>query len=141
MNSSEEMLAEIVDVSTATKSGERIDAKPRVGMDTLPMHTSVSGDAGPLWKEELCDDPTLCTVIPHLGRFRKRVLILCTGGTLTMSNDPTKGNSLAPVQGALTSYLEGMPELTDDPEMPEISKLFMVLYLLRIPMYCKSLMS
>ena len=47
-------------------------------------------------------------------------LVLCTGGTLTMSNDPTQGNSLAPVQGALTSYLAGMKELTDDPEMPEI---------------------
>jgi Asparaginase. len=37
-----------------------------------------------------------------------------------MSNDPTQGNSLAPVQGALTEYLETMRELTDDPEMPEI---------------------
>lgn len=37
-----------------------------------------------------------------------------------MSNDPAQGNSLAPVQGALTKYLEGMTELTDDPEMPEI---------------------
>lgn len=42
------------------------------------------------------------------------------GGTLTMSNDPTKGNSLAPVQGALTSYMAKMSELTDDPEMPEV---------------------
>ncbi|KAL7502827.1 hypothetical protein ACHAXN_000726 [Cyclotella atomus] len=38
-----------------------------------------------------------------------------------MQNDPTKGNSLAPVQGALTSYLAGMSELTSDPEMPEIT--------------------
>lgn len=37
-----------------------------------------------------------------------------------MSNDPTQGNSLAPVQGALTSYLESMRELTDDPEMPQV---------------------
>ena len=37
-----------------------------------------------------------------------------------MSNDPSKGNSLAPVQGALTSYLATMRELTEDPEMPEI---------------------
>lgn len=54
--------------------------RPRADMDVLPVHTSVSADAGPLWKEELCDDPNLCTVIPHRGRFRKRVLILCTGG-------------------------------------------------------------
>ena len=37
-----------------------------------------------------------------------------------MQNDPKKGNSLAPVEGALTSYLETMRELTEDPEMPEI---------------------
>jgi L-asparaginase len=37
-----------------------------------------------------------------------------------MSNDPTQGNSLAPVQGALTKYLETMREFTEDPEMPEI---------------------
>eukprot|EP00568_Trieres_chinensis_P000219 CAMPEP_0183307150 /NCGR_PEP_ID=MMETSP0160_2-20130417/16558_1 /TAXON_ID=2839 ORGANISM="Odontella Sinensis, Strain Grunow 1884" /NCGR_SAMPLE_ID=MMETSP0160_2 /ASSEMBLY_ACC=CAM_ASM_000250 /LENGTH=356 /DNA_ID=CAMNT_0025470675 /DNA_START=475 /DNA_END=1545 /DNA_ORIENTATION=+ len=37
-----------------------------------------------------------------------------------MSNDPAQGNSLAPVQGALTSYLETMRELTEDPEMPEV---------------------
>ena len=37
-----------------------------------------------------------------------------------MSADPTNGNSLAPVQGALTEYLAGMRELTDDPEMPEV---------------------
>jgi hypothetical protein len=89
-------------------------------ISTIPVHTSVARDAGPLWNEELCDDPSLCTIIPHKGRSRKRVLVLCTGGTLTMQNDPTKGNSLAPVQGALTSYLAGMSELTSDPEMPEI---------------------
>jgi L-asparaginase len=89
-------------------------------MNDLPIHTSVAKDAGPLWKEEICDDPSLCTVIPHKGRSRKKVLLLCTGGTLTMQNNPTKGNSLAPVQGALTSYLAGMSELTSDPEMPEI---------------------
>ncbi|KAL3787261.1 hypothetical protein HJC23_004135 [Cyclotella cryptica] len=89
-------------------------------LDELPIHNSVASDAGPLWKEELCDDPALCTVIPHRGRPRKRVLVLCTGGTLTMQNDAMKGNSLAPVQGALTKYLAGMSELTSDPEMPEI---------------------
>lgn len=37
-----------------------------------------------------------------------------------MSVDPTQGNSLAPVQGALTKFMASMRELTDDPEMPEI---------------------
>jgi len=53
------------------------------------------------------------------GSHRKRVLILCTGGTLTMAPDPTKGGSLAPVQGALVKYLEEMREL-NDPNMPEV---------------------
>lgn len=83
----------------------------------LPVHSSVSHDAGPLWEAEDGDD---ATIIPHRGQCRKRVLVLCTGGTLTMCNDPAQGNSLAPVQGALTNYLAGMRELTEDPEMPEI---------------------
>jgi hypothetical protein len=82
----------------------------------IPAHKSVQSPAGPLW--DSLDERTHC--LPHRGRSRKRVLVLCTGGTLTMSNDPTQGNSLAPVQGALTEYLATMRELTDDPEMPEI---------------------
>lgn len=88
---------------------------PRSDMNSVPVHTSIASDAGPLWKEELRDD-----AIHPLFSSRKRVLVLCTGGTLTMSNDPTKGNTLVPVQGALTSYLAGMKELTEDPDMPEI---------------------
>jgi len=84
----------------------------------IPTHAALSRDAGPLWEPEKCDSNT--DLIPHPGRCRKRVLVLCTGGTLTMSVDPTQGNSLAPVQGALTNYLAGMTELTEDPEMPEI---------------------
>jgi hypothetical protein len=83
---------------------------------TMPIHKAVQSPAGPLWNS--LDDRT--HFLPHRGRGRKRVLVLCTGGTLTMSHDPTQGNSLAPVQGALTEYLATMRELTDDPEMPEI---------------------
>lgn len=90
-------------------------------------HPSVQKRAGPLWSnvninnasEDKTDDIT--KNLSHMGKApRKRVLVLCTGGTLTMSNDPGKGNSLAPVQGALTEYLETMREFTEDPEMPEI---------------------
>ena len=120
-NSSEIPVVDADRISDASAAPSRIGGRPHRSLADLSVHMSVSGDAGPLWKEELCDDNSdLCTIIPHRGRFRKRVLVLCTGGTLTMSNDPTKGNSLAPVQGALTSYLAGMSELTDDPEMPEI---------------------
>lgn len=91
------------------------------GKDPLPIHEAIQTAAGLLCEE--CnhgnhDDQT--HTLPHRGNSRKRVLVLCTGGTLTMSNDPTKGGSLAPVQGALTSYMQGMRELTEDPEMPEI---------------------
>jgi hypothetical protein len=73
-----------------SKSSEDITSLPNVygsqssPANDLPIHTSVAHDAGPLWKDELCDDNSLGTVIPHKGRSRKRVLVLCTGGTLTM---------------------------------------------------------
>ena len=110
----------------ATTASKQVDTTKQatqhssVQRDDIPAYESVAKDAGPLFKEELCEEDDLCTVIPHRGRYRKRVLVLCTGGTLTMSADPTRGNSLAPVQGALTEYLAQMSELTDDPEMPEI---------------------
>ena len=42
---------------------------------------------------------------------RKRILILCTGGTLTMASDPKQGGALAPVQGAISKYMKDMTEL------------------------------
>lgn len=92
----------------------------------LPEHTSIQEPAGLMCGRKTAkladgDEEIRCApTVPHTGEGRKSVLILCTGGTLTMSNDPSKGNSLAPVQGALTEYLQKMPELTADPEMPEI---------------------
>lgn len=53
------------------------------------------------------------------GQQRRRVLLLCTGGTLTMAPDPKNGGALAPVQGALVKYLKEMREL-NDPGMPEV---------------------
>ena len=52
------------------------------------------------------------------GRNRKRVLVLCTGGTLTMAPDPAQGGALAPVEGALSAYMQQMKELYQ-PNMPE----------------------
>jgi len=88
--------------------------------DPLPVHHSVQTRAGLLCNDADCLEDDWTHTVPHRGRGRKRVLVLCTGGTLTMENDPSQGNSLAPVQGALTRYLDRMPELTNDPEMPEI---------------------
>jgi len=50
---------------------------------------------------------------------RKRVLVLCTGGTLTMAPDPERGGALAPVEGALTAYMKEMRELNNE-NMPEV---------------------
>jgi len=89
-------------------------------IDPLPVHKSILTPTGLLCDPADCLEDDTTHRLPHRGQSRKRVLVLCTGGTLTMSNDPTKGNSLAPVQGALTGYMESMRELTEDPEMPEI---------------------
>ncbi|GMH48486.1 hypothetical protein TL16_g00300 [Triparma laevis f. inornata] len=58
------------------------------------------------------------TYLPSHSR-KKRVLVLCTGGTLTMAPDSTKNGGLAPVEGALTEWMSNMRELQQD-EMPEI---------------------
>ena len=68
--------------------------------------------AGPLYCEGDAE-----TFIPQVSAYepneqrRKRVLVLCTGGTLTMAPDPSRGGSLAPVQGALTEWMREMREL------------------------------
>lgn len=53
------------------------------------------------------------------NRRKKRVLVLCTGGTLTMAPDPHQNGALAPVEGAVTNYMRDMKELKSE-NMPEI---------------------
>ena len=107
------------DMGNSGVTKETVNGMP--APDPLPVYNSVwKTPAGVLCDAKECVEDDDTHILPHKGRSRKRVLVLCTGGTLTMSNDPTKGNSLAPVQGALTSYMSTMRELTDDPEMPEI---------------------
>ena len=53
-----------------------------------------------------------------VGR-RKRVLVLCTGGTLTMAPNSEKGGALSPVPGALTDFMKSMLELTNC-QMPQV---------------------
>ncbi len=55
----------------------------------------------------------------------KRVLVLCTGGTMTMVPDATNNNALTPQQGALSNYIQNhmVPELYykfGNHSMPEI---------------------
>lgn len=98
-------------------SNDKEQVTPR---SPAPVHKSLQTPAGLLCTDASCITDDLTQTLRHRGRPRKRILVLCTGGTLTMSNDPTQGNSLAPVQGALTSYLASMREITQDEEMPEI---------------------
>jgi Asparaginase, N-terminal len=51
------------------------------------------------------------------GRIKKRILVLCTGGTLTMAPDPNQGGALAPVEGAISKYMKNMEEL-NSPDLP-----------------------
>jgi hypothetical protein len=86
------------------------------------MGKSLQAPAGPLWGDDVLDDDDIAngqdkSYIPQVslhhgdGRRQKRVLMLCTGGTLTMAPDPAQGGALAPVEGALSSYLQEMNEL------------------------------
>jgi L-asparaginase len=85
--------------------------------------------AGPLWGPDIVSDDSSMeeqsrSYIPEVplytgeGRIRTRVLVLCTGGTLTMAPDPNQGGALAPVQGAISRYMSDMTEL-NQPGMPE----------------------
>jgi hypothetical protein len=51
------------------------------------------------------------------GRVKKRILVLCTGGTLTMAPAPNQGGALAPVEGAISKYMTNMEEL-NSPDLP-----------------------
>jgi L-asparaginase len=94
------------------------------------MGTPLQTPAGPLWGSDIFSDhededdevdtPIITpgnSYIPEVkmyegdGREKKRVLILCTGGTLTMAPDPKQGGALAPVEGAISSYMQSMNEL------------------------------
>ena len=91
------------------------------------MGESLQPPAGCLWApgtydNDIGDRQFIPQVALHAtdGRHRKRVLVLCTGGTLTMAPDPSLGGALAPVEGALSHYMESMTELEAD-HMPEIT--------------------
>jgi hypothetical protein len=89
------------------------------------MGESLQPPAGRLWDpRDYDDDIGDRQFIPQValheadGRRKKRVLILCTGGTLTMAPDPEQDNALAPVEGALSDYMKHMNEL-EAPHMPD----------------------
>ena len=91
------------------------------------MGTPLQEPAGPLWGPDILDDDHdpdgIRPFIPEVPfsnevQERKRVLVLCTGGTLTMAPDPNQGGALAPVQGAISRYMEDMTEL-HSANMPE----------------------
>mmetsp|Transcript_5984 Transcript_5984/g.12332 ORF Transcript_5984/g.12332 Transcript_5984/m.12332 type:complete len:229 (+) Transcript_5984:83-769(+) len=85
------------------------------------MGESLQPPAGRLWEED--DDHYIPEVKLHAGdgRQRRRVLVLCTGGTLTMAPSAEHEGALAPVEGALSSCMEHMDELQnrDQNNMPD----------------------
>jgi Asparaginase, N-terminal len=87
---------------------------------------SLQPPAGELWKKQYPNEQVPDDFIPQIslhlgdGRRRKRILILCTGGTMTMAPDPHQCGALAPVDGALSKYIQDMNELNDNQNMPEI---------------------
>ncbi len=91
------------------------------------MGDPLQESAGPLWGPDIVGDDESSSFIPEVPLYlgeggrsssRKRILILCTGGTLTMAPDPNQGGALAPVQGAISRYMKDMTELHND-GMPE----------------------
>lgn len=91
------------------------------------MGESLQPPAGCLWEpgtydNDIGDRQFIPQVALHAGdgRRKKRVLVLCTGGTLTMAPDPELGGALAPVEGALSEYCQNMTELHAE-HMPEIT--------------------
>lgn len=85
------------------------------------MGKSLQEAAGPLYEDHLDDDNqsfiSQIALHDNDGRSNKRILVLCTGGTLTMAPDST--GALAPVEGALSRYMQDMHELKAD-NMPAI---------------------
>mgnify|MGYP005855254787 CR=1 FL=1 len=98
----------------------RRDQTPSEKHQHSSEHTAISAPAGPLYDKDSFGDEDMSPPNKFNRKRKKKVLILCTGGTLTMAKDPNQDNALAPVQGSLTKYLKTMTELTDDPDMPEI---------------------
>jgi Asparaginase, N-terminal len=121
--------------STASASGRRLS------QHTLPrgeswkelrklMGEPLQKPAGPLLgnsdiyhSDDEDDNHIKKTYIPEVslyegeGRTKKRILVLCTGGTLTMAPDPKQGGALAPVEGAISKYMSKMEEL-NSPDLP-----------------------
>jgi len=83
------------------------------------MGKSLQEPAGQLWSSQDNDRQFIPQVSLHEsdGRSSSRILVLCTGGTLTMA--PDKDGSLAPVEGMLSKFMEQMEELRQ-PGMPDI---------------------
>ncbi len=96
-------------LSSKNSTGDDDDTIHTRGSTSNATNSSLQKPAGPLWTESICegaDDEGGTTLIkpdsseffiPQValsdydGRMRKRVLVLCTGGTLTMAPDPKQG--------------------------------------------------
>lgn len=103
-------LEKVVGVSLQGSAGYLQDQPSITSIQNTVVHQSIN------------ESPPLVDVdIPH----PKRVLVLCTGGTMTMVPDTMNNNALTPQQGALSYYIKNhmVPELYykyGNHAMPEI---------------------
>lgn len=115
-------------VRSSSSSSSRTSKRPNIPFRKLTGE-SLQAPAGCLWNESSfggtdddgggSDRQFIPQVSLHAsdGRGKKRVLVLCTGGTLTMA--PDERGALAPVQGAISQYMQNMHELQAD-HMPDL---------------------
>lgn len=121
-----------ISTGTSTSHPQTVVASQQQQQQLAPKHAtttaagkSIQAPAGCLWEGTEDGIQNRHQFIPQIslhdgdGRRKKRVLVLCTGGTLTMAPDPRRGGALAPVQGAISAYMKGMQELEAD-NMPEV---------------------
>jgi L-asparaginase len=107
---------------SSTGSNEPSSRKPLKKVAGISLQAS----AGRLWSQPTTHDGISArdpNFIPQVGSStrKKRILILCTGGTMTMVPDPERQNALSPKQGALSHYIAHhmVPELYAD-HMPDV---------------------
>lgn len=107
--------------SNISSSAAKVDWKKLMGE---PLFQAAGNLSSPGNDDGIGVDAT--TFIPQVslhdgdGRTQKRVLVLCTGGTLTMAPDPNQGGSLAPVEGALSKYMADSMDEIRNPNMPDV---------------------
>lgn len=101
----------------STSGNDTTITKDKRRNTSLSFESSIQKPAGKLFDDDTFIPQT--SLYPGDGRSKKRVLVLCTGGTLSMAPDKSQNGALAPVKGFVSSYMESMRELKGD-HMPDV---------------------